>query len=39
MPDARFRATRVRDGIPLYTRNRDDFSPLRSLIDLKPIWE
>lgn len=32
-------ATALAHGIPLYTHNRDDFSPLRHLIDVKPVWE
>jgi len=32
-------ATALAHGIPLYTHNRDDFSPLRQLIDVKPVGE
>lgn len=30
-------ATALSHGLPLYTCNRDDFSPLRQLIDIKPV--
>jgi predicted nucleic acid-binding protein len=30
-------ATALAHGIPLYTHNHDDFSPLRELIDVNPI--
>jgi predicted nucleic acid-binding protein len=30
-------ATALKHGIPLYTHNRDDFSPLRQLIDVRTV--
>jgi predicted nucleic acid-binding protein len=30
-------ATALCHGIPLFTCNRDDFSPLRELIDIRPL--
>lgn len=32
-------ATALAHGIPLYTHNRDDFTPLGQLIDVKPVGE
>jgi predicted nucleic acid-binding protein len=30
-------ATALRHGVPLYTYDRDDFSPLRQLIDIRTV--
>ncbi|HEY6320047.1 MAG TPA: type II toxin-antitoxin system VapC family toxin [Thermoanaerobaculia bacterium] len=32
-------ATALAHAIPLYTHNRDDFLPLRQLIEVKPVGE